>query len=73
MLVSSAAGSGASRGIVPIDDQHVIPPSRGTVNIPRVEPRSTRALIPQHGRAAAPLPWGTSLSIASRAFLRCTA
>src|SRR5215831_4393600 len=32
-----------------LSDQHVIPPSPETVNILRVEPRSTRALIPQHG------------------------
>lgn len=40
-------------------DQRVIPPSPGAVNILRVEPRSMCALIPQHGRIAAPLPWGT--------------
>src|SRR5262245_52147718 len=38
--------------------QPVISALLETGNIACVEPRSTCALIPQHGRNSAPLPWG---------------
>src|SRR5215467_7277844 len=41
-----------------LSDQLVIPPSPETVNILRVEPRSTRALIPQHGAHCRATPLG---------------